>query len=183
MIRKKEAVTTIIVVLITVVAVLAYFNNGAGTLEIKVKEPQNLDEATRVCLNYTAIEIHQAKADYRSGWVKVIDKSDWINLTSATDVNRTIVYANLQAGTYNMIRLRFWDARITVDGTSHNASVPVRELVTPIPNEIKLNTGQTATLMMEINVTVKGQNSTNSTKMSSESESVTLIPQVTVTQP
>ncbi len=177
MISKKEAATTIVVVLITVAAVLAYFNNGAGTLQIKVRDPEYLDEATRVCLNYSAIEVHQAQADYKSGWVKVVDKSDWINLTTAVDANQTICYANLQAGTYNMIRLRFMDACVTVDGTNRNASVPVRELVTPIPNEIKLNTGQTATLLVEINVKVEQQNTTKT------SESVTLIPEVTVTQP
>jgi hypothetical protein len=174
LINKKEVAATIVAVLIAAAATLAYFNNGAGTLEIKISEPQTLDEATQVSLNYTAIEVHQAQADDQSGWVKVIDKSDWINLTTTRDVNQTIGYANLQAGTYDLIRFIIPDALVTVDGTNHNASVPNGELVTPIPNDIKVNTGQTATLLMEINVKVEDKKT---------EDSFTLIPEVKVTQP
>jgi hypothetical protein len=173
LISKKEVAATIVVVLIAASAILAYFNNGAGTLEIKISDPQDLGEATQVCLNYSVIEVHRAQTDNQSGWVKVVDKSDWINLTTVVDVNRTICYANLQAGTYNLIRLRVLDARVTVDGTYLNASVLNGELVTPIPNDIKVNTGQTATLLMEIKVKV------DDTKTA---DSVTLVPEVKVTQ-
>lgn len=80
-------------------------------------------EATQVYLNYSAIEIHQAQADNESGWVKVVDKSAWINLTATLNVNRTICYANLQAGAYNLICFRVLDAHITVDGVNYTASV------------------------------------------------------------
>jgi hypothetical protein len=173
LIGKKEVAVTIVVFLIAVAAILAYFNNGSGTLEIKISDQPNLGEDTQVYLNCSAIEIHRAQADNQSGWVKVIDKSDWINLTTTLDVNRTICYANLQAGTYNLIRLRVLDARVTVDGTYLNASVLNGELVTPIPNDIKVNTGQTATLLMEIKVKV------DDTKTA---DSVTLVPEVKVTQ-
>ncbi len=177
MVKKKEFFATIAAVLITATAVLAYFNNGAGTLEIKISDPQSLGEATQVCLNYSMIEVHQAQADYDSGWVKVTDKSDWINLTATIDVNQTILYANLQAGTYNLIRLKVLDAHVTVGGTKHDASVPNKVLVTSIPNDIKLNVGETATLMVEITVNIEEVNMSKT-----EASSVTLIPQVTVTQ-
>ncbi len=180
MISKKEVAATIVAVLIATTMILAYFNNGAGTLQLKVSEPQILGGATQVCLNYSIIEVHEAKADYRSGWVKVSDKSDWINLTKKVDVNQTILYANLQAGTYNLIRLRVWDACVTVDGTNRSASVPNRELVTPIPNEIQLNTGETATLMMALTFKVEGINMTRTSD--SSVTPVTLIPEVTVKQ-
>lgn len=174
LISKKEVAATIVVVLIAASAMLAYFNNGAGTLEIKIRDQQDLGEATQVCLNYTAIEVHQAQADDQSGWVKVVDNSDWINLTTNAEVNRTICYANLQAGTYDLIRFTVLDAQITVDGVNHTASVPNRELVTPIPNDIKVNTGQTATLLVEIDVKVEDTKTLGS---------FALIPQVKVTQP
>jgi hypothetical protein len=174
LISKKEVAVTIVVVLIAASAILAYFNNGAGTLEIKISDSKNLGEATQVCLNYSAIEVHQAQADNQSGWVKVLDKSDWINLTTNVDVNRTICYANIQAGTYNLIRFTVLDAQITVDGINHTASVPNRELVTPIPNDVKVNTGQTATLLMEITVKVEDTKT---------ADTVMLVPEVKVLQP
>jgi len=173
LISNKRVAITIVVFLIAVAAILAYFNNGSGTLEIKINDQPNLGEATQVYLNCSAIEIHRAEADNQSGWFKVIDKSDWINLTTTLDVNRTICYANLQAGTYNLVRFKVLEAFVTVNGTKHNASILDRELMTQIPNDIKVNTGQTVTLLIEINVKVKEPKS---------KDSFTLIPEVEATQ-
>jgi hypothetical protein len=173
LIGKKEVAVTIVVFLIAVAAILAYFNNGSGTLEIKISDQTNLGEATQVYLNCSAIEIHRAEADNQSGWVKIIDKSDWINLTTTPDVNRTICYANLQAGTYNLIRFKVLEAFVTVNGTNHTASILDRELITQIPNDIKVNTGQTATLLMEMNVKVEATKT---------ADSYALTPEVEVTQ-
>ena len=168
---RKEVVVTIVVFLIAVAAILVYFNNGAGTLEIKINDQPNLGEATQVYLNCSAIEIHRAQADNQSGWVKVIDKSDWINLTTTLDVERTICYANLQAGTYNLIRFKVLEAYVTVNGTNRTASILDKELITQIPDDIKVTTGQTATLLMEINVKIEDPKT---------KDSLTLIPEVEV---
>lgn len=157
LISKKEVAVTIVVVLIVATVLLVYFNNGSGTLEIKMHDPpSDWGEATQVYLNYSAIEIHQAQADNESGWVKVVDKSAWINLTATLNVNRTICYANLQAGAYNLIRFRVLDAHIIVDGVNYTASVLNGELLSAINSGIRLNTGQTVTLLIDMNVKVEG---------------------------
>jgi hypothetical protein len=173
LISRKEVVVTIVVVLIAATALLAYFNNGAGTLEIKISNTPSCGEATQVYLNCSTIEIHQAHADNESGWVKVVDNNAW-NLTTTSNVDQTIWYANLQAGTYNLIRFRVLDAQVTVDGVNYTASVPNEEILTPISNGIQINTGQTVILLIEANVKVEDTKT---------ADSFMLIPEVKVTQP
>jgi hypothetical protein len=72
-----------------------------------------------------------------------------------------------------LIRFKVLEAFVTVNGTNHTASILDRELITQIPNDIKVNTGQTATLLMEINVKVEEPKT---------KDSFTLIPEVEVTQ-
>jgi len=156
--RRTEVAAILAVVVIAAAALLAYFNYGSGTLEIKISDPPgDWGEATQIYLNYSAIEIHRAQAENESGWFTVVEKSAWINLTRTLDVNQTIGYANLQAGLYNLIRLRVLDARVMVDASNYTASVPSNELKIAITRGgIQVNTGQTATLLIEVNVKVEG---------------------------
>jgi len=150
------------VLVIAAAALFAYFNYGSGILEIKMTDPpSDWNEATQVYLNYSAIEIHRAQAANESGWFTVVDKSAWINLTRTLDVNQTIGYANLQAGLYNLIRFKILDARVTVDNANYTASVPSGELKIAITKGgLQINTSQTATILIEINVKVEGSKTT-----------------------
>jgi hypothetical protein len=156
--RKTEIIITIAVVIIAAASLFAYFTYGSGTLEIKISDPLNdWGQATQVYINYSAIEIHRAQADNESGWFTIVEKSAWINLTKILDFNQTISYTNLQAGLYNQIRFRILEARVTVDNKNYTASVPSDELKIAItPSGIQINTGQTATMLIEINMKVEG---------------------------
>jgi len=156
--KRTEVAATVAMVVIAAAALFAYFNYGSGTIEIKMSDPPtDWDEATQVYLNYSAIEIHRAQAGNESGWFTIVEESAWINLTRTLEVNQTIGYKNLQAGLYNLIRLRILDARVTVDDRNYTASVPNSELKIAITQGgIQVNTSQKATLLIDINVKVKG---------------------------
>jgi len=155
---KKEVFVTIVVVLIAAAALFAYFNYGSGTLEIEISNPPNdWGEATQVYLNYSAIEIHRAQTNNESGWFTVVEKSACINLTRTLNVNQTIGYASLQAGLYDLIRFRISDASVTVDDKNYTASMlPSDKLEIEITNGIRVNTGQKATMLIEVDVQVEG---------------------------
>jgi hypothetical protein len=163
LVNRKDGALTIIVLLIVVVILFGYFNNGSGTLEIRIHDQiSDYCEATQIYLNYSAIEVHRAQEDNESGWVKVVDGSTWINLTENLDVNRTICYANLQAGEYNLIRFRVLDAHITIKGVNYTASVLNGELQSAINSGMRLNTGQTVTLLIDIGVKVQSTEASGS---------------------
>lgn len=157
--RRTEAAITLVVVAILAVALFAYFNFGSGILEIKMTDPStDWGGATQVYLNYSAIEIHKAQPDNESGWFAVVDTSGWLNLTKTLDVNQTIGAKNLQTGTYNLIRFQILAANVTVGGMNYTASsVPSGEITIAITQGgIRVVTGQTTALLIEINVRVEG---------------------------
>lgn len=145
-------------ILIVAVALFAYFSYGSGNLEIQITDPPiNWGAATQVYLNYSAIEIHRAQADNESGWFTIVDQSAWINLTRTLDVNQTLGFKSLQAGLYNLIRFRIFQALVTVSGVNLTASVPSGRLQVAITRGgITINTGQRAILLIELNIKVVG---------------------------
>lgn len=157
--RPSTSIVAIVVVLVIAAAALfAYFTYGSGTLQINMTDPPlSWGEATQVYLNYSAIEVHRADAGNESGWSTVIDKSAWINLTRTLDVNQTIGSKNLQAGLYNLVRFRILESKVTVGGINHTATVPSGELTIAITTGgIRVNTGQTAIMLIDLNVKVEG---------------------------
>jgi hypothetical protein len=151
----------IVVILIAAGGIFAYLNYGSGSLQILVSDPSiNWEDATQVYLNYSAIEVHRADAGNDSGWFTVIDSSGLINLTRILDINQTIGSKSLQAGTYNLVRFTILDANVTVSGENYTATVPSGKLQIAITQGgIRVNTGQTSSLLIELNIAVIAQTS------------------------
>jgi len=155
---RTQIITTVVVVVTVAALIFAYFNYGSGVLEIKLTDPpQEWGVATQIYLKHSSIEIHRAQAGDESGWLTVVDKNAWINLTKTLDVNETISIRNLQAGHYNHIRFSILEALVTINGKNHTATVPSGELkITITKGGIQINTSQTATLLIELNVKIEG---------------------------
>lgn len=156
--KLKTEIAVILIIVVTIVAGLfLYINYGSGVLEVKITNPPSQwGEVTQVYLNFSAVDIHRDQPDNESGWTTVIDKSMWINLTRTLNVNQTIGLKNLQAGTYNLIRFEILEAVVTVAGTNHTALVPSGKITAPITQGgIRINTGQTAAVLIELNVNVE----------------------------
>lgn len=166
---KITSLAVIAIVVIAAAALFAYFNYGSGILEIKMTDarpPENWGGATQIYLNYSTVEIHPSQSDDESGWHTVIDESAWINLTRTLNVNQTIGAKNIQAGVYNLIRFRILEALITIkEGnhySNHTAFVPSGQLTIAIlQGGIRINSGQTTELLIDINVKVERTQPTN----------------------
>lgn len=160
--RRTEAAISLIAIVIAVAALFVYFNYGSGVVQIKVSDPsKDWGEATQVYLNYSSIEIHKAQPDNESGWFTLVEKSGWINMTRILNVNETLDQVNLQGGTYNLIRFEILQANVTVNGKNYAATVPSGKITIAITKGgIQVNAGQTSTLLIEINVSIKGSEET-----------------------
>lgn len=160
--RNIVALIIVVVIVIAAVSVYAYFANSTGTLKIEMKDPPiEWDGAEQVYLNYSAIEVHRLDAANESvGWFTIIDTNGWLNLTQTLSVNQTLGSENLQPGTYNLIRFKLNEAKITVGGVNFTATVPPGTLqLTITEGGVQVKAGQTSTLLIELNVTVTGSSS------------------------
>ena len=148
----------IVVIVIIAASALAYFSYGSGTLQVKMTDPpSNWGSATQIYLNYSAIEVHRADAGNESGWFTVVDSSAWINLTRIIDFNQTLGSKSLQAGTYNLMRFNILEAVVTVANVNYTATVPSGRLQIAITQGgIRINAGQTSTLLIDLNIAVHG---------------------------
>lgn len=155
--RMLFVIVAVIIVVAASSAIFAYYNYGNGTLEIRLTDPPvNWGTATQVYLNYSAIEIHRADGGNASGWLTVVDKSAWVNLTRTLNVNQTIGFKALQAGQYNLIRFTILNAVVTVGGKNYTATVPSGKLQIAITKGgIRIATGQTAALLVDLNTKVE----------------------------
>ena len=165
-----EVAVTLIVVAVAAGLLLIYFNYGSGTLEIKLNDSSNdWSQATQVYLNCSEIEIHQAQASRESGWFTILDKNAWIDLTRILNINRTIGYADLRPGSYDLIRFKISDAHVVVGEQNLTASVmPNNEMIAAISSGIHVNTGRTTKVLIEIQVNIE----------ETETNDLTLIPTV-----
>ncbi len=148
-------VVIIIIAGVSVFAYMTYFSQG--TLKIEMTDPPEWGPATQVYINYSSIEIHRADAANESGWSTIPGTGGTINLTQFVDINQTIGSANLQPGTYNLIRFTILQANVTVNGTLYSATVPSGELqITITEGGIKVNATQTSAVLIELNARVEG---------------------------
>lgn len=156
------AAAIIVVVAIASVGAFAFIYYGSGTLRIEITDPPtDWGEVTQIYLSYSAIEIHRVDAGNESGWTTVIDTGGSINLTSTLNVSQLVGSKNLQAGIYNQIRFNIDEANVTVDGQNYTATVPSDVLKVLIPEGgIEVTSGQTSTLLIELDIVVKGSKET-----------------------
>nr|MDO8099142.1 DUF4382 domain-containing protein [Candidatus Njordarchaeota archaeon] len=157
---KRTNMLAIVIVAVVIIGVgtFVYLNYASGALQILMTDPpSNWGSATQIYIKYSAIEVHRADAGNESGWFTVIDTSGWINLTRTLEVNQTIGSKNLQAGVYNLIRFSILEAFVTVANVNHTATVPSGKLQIAITQGgIRINAGQTASLLIDLNVKVEG---------------------------
>jgi hypothetical protein len=148
----------ILVIAVIVGGVFAYISYGPGTLQIQMTDPpSSWGPATQIYLNYSAIEVHRADAGNESGWFTVVDLSAEINLTRIIDFNQTIGSKSLQTGTYNLMRFNISEAKVTVANVNYTATVPSGRLQIAITKGgIRINAGQTSTLLIDLNIAVHG---------------------------
>jgi len=155
---KTTAIAMVVILLAVVGGGYAYYSYSAGTLTVKMKDPpEGWGQASNIYIHFSAIEVHRTDAGNQTGWVNVVDKDGWIDLSTAINVNKTIGQSRLQPGSYNIIRFEILEAKITVGGFNQTASVVNGKLNVPITRGgITLVGGQTTEIVLDMSPRITG---------------------------
>jgi len=146
------------VILLAVVGGYAYYNYSAGTLTVKMADlPEGWGQASKIYIHFSAIEVHRTDAGNQTGWVTVVDKDGWIDLSTVLNVNKTIGQSRLQPGSYNVVRFEITEAKITVGGANQTAAVVNGKLNVPITRGgVTVVGGQSTEIVLDVSPKVTG---------------------------
>lgn len=159
---KKGITVGVLVALVIIIGAFTYFTYGYGTLVVKMKDPpDHWGSAANIYIHYSEIMIHKANVGNKSGWFTAVESDGWIDLSTAVNVSKTIGQGSLQAGKYNLVRFQILDSIVTVEGENYTATVESGEITISITEGgIRVDAGQTAYLVIDINPKVVGSLST-----------------------
>lgn len=152
----------LLVVIISAIVVgsgaLTYVTYGSGRLVVDITDPpQGWGPATSVYIHYSQVKLHRANAENESGWVTVVDSEGWVDLKETLNASKTLGIAELQAGTYNLVRFEILEAKVTVDGMNYTTPVESGKLnIAIVQGGVTIQAGQTTTLTIDITPKVVG---------------------------
>ncbi len=120
-----------VVVIAALVAVAIMLNSpsaapaGSGSLTIQLTDPPIVPTGTTALLvTYDGVELHQSGATNVSGFSK-FPASGTVNLMNLTNFTQTVAVVEAQANqSFDMVRFDISSARIVVDNTTYNVTVP-----------------------------------------------------------
>jgi hypothetical protein len=159
---KTGVIIGVLVALVIIIGAFAYLSYGYGTLVVKMTDPpDHWGPASNIYIHYSKIAVHRAEVGNESGWFTAVGSDGWIDLSTAVNVSKTIGQGSLQAGKYNLVRFQILDSIVTVEGENYTATVESGEITISITEGgIRVDAGQTAYLVIDINPKVVGSLST-----------------------
>ncbi len=125
-------------------------------------DPEHVPAGTQaVLVTYSSVQAHTT-GTAGSGWVSAAG-SGTLNLTAITNVSRVIATANVSANaTINLVRFNITSARIVVNGTSYNVTLPSSNLTVAVTSSAKINQSTGAAILIDITPTIAAVFSNNS---------------------
>jgi len=86
--------------------------------------------STGETINTTTGEINATESNEteESGWIKVVDQVQTIDLLQFTDVSKILGQKILDSGKYTQIRLKIDSGKVTIDGVTYDVIVPSKVL-------------------------------------------------------
>jgi hypothetical protein len=152
----KITYTTIILLLIVLAGMGYYYINmptpvitPKSTLVIAVKDaPKQSPHGTitSLIITFSEVSVHKAltgetintttgeinstesNETEESGWIKVVDQVQTIDLLQFTDVSKILGQKILDSGKYTQIRLKIDSGKVTIDGVTYDVIVPSKVL-------------------------------------------------------
>ncbi len=145
----------IVIILAVVVAYLVIaqpqiFASKQSALAIQLTDPPTVPQGTQQLLvAYSSVEVHAEAANSmnQSGWVSATG-SGTINLLALTNVSQTIANARVAANsTINLVRFNVTSAKIMINGTIYNVTVPNGQINVAITGDQKMNSSSSGVLI------------------------------------
>lgn len=133
----------------------------ASSIPVMATDPPEVPSGTSALLvSYSSIDVH-SEGTAGSGWVAA-SGSGTIDLISAVNSSVIVGMANLTSGSsVNLARFNITSARITVNGTTYNVTVPNSNLTVAVTGQSKIN--QNSSVLVDITPAVIAVYSNNST--------------------
>jgi len=172
----KTAHITLILVLI-VLAGIGYYLTGIptitpkSTLIIAVKDAPKQSKygtITSLSLTFSEVSVHKASAGEmvnttteeitatesneteEVGWITVVDEIQTVDLLQFTDVSKILGQKTLDSGRYTQIRLKIDSGFVTIDGETHDLTIPSKVL--KLNRGFELEPGIELKLILDFNV-------------------------------
>ncbi len=134
----------VVLIAILIVAIFLLLPSSSATksnlVALQLTDPAQVPAGTSaLIINYSSLEAHLSNAGNESGWVSA-SGSGSINLLAVLNLSQTMgtitVPANASIG---MVRFNVTSATITVNGTTHNVTVPSGAVTAHINGRTALN--------------------------------------------
>jgi len=156
---KIRLLLVLVIIVVCVGVFSAYIRDGIGSLVIRIRDPQvGWGPATGVYVSLSNILIHRADAGNESGWFDTGVSATNLSLGEVTMFSRIIGATELQAGSYNLIRLSLTQAVITVDGMNYTCRIPSEKLNVQITGGgVRINANQMSHLEIDITPRITGK--------------------------
>ncbi len=156
--HNKPIIIATVAIIIVAGGFLWYHNIAKGTLEVQIKDPpREWGDASNVYIKYNQIEIHKVSNENQTGWLRITDKENWIDLATTLNASKTLGTKRLPPEKYNLIRFEILDAIVTVNGANYTATVASGKLdLAMVRGGITINAGQTIKILIDITPKITG---------------------------
>lgn len=100
-----------------------------GTLAVQLTDPPHVPEGTQsLIIGYSGLALHEAGQSNSTGFIN-LNASGSVNLMNLTNFTQTIAVAHVNVNqSFNIVRFNITSARIDINGTIYNVSVPNNRL-------------------------------------------------------
>lgn len=141
---KSKILLAVLLVLGTVVA-SGCVTAGAGRLVLQITDQPDLGiEKAEVTISN--VQVHIATEGNETGWMTVVEEAKTFDLVAIKDVEAYLGESVLEAGKYTQIRLDVESAKVTINGTDYNLTIPSRTVKLIKNFDIEENKTTTLTL-------------------------------------
>ncbi len=139
--------------------------SGYNEVPIAMTDPPNVPNGTSaLVITYSNVQVHTFGTN-SSGWVNA-SGSGSVNLIEVVNSSQTVADANLAANTtINIVRFNITSAKITINGTTYNVSVPSNQVTVAITGSQKVNSS--SAVLIDFYPTVNSHTSAQSNSTSS----------------
>lgn len=153
-----------IVVAIIIISAIIVFTSYSGTSSTKTLQSGSLSApillidpaqvpagTSALVVTYTSLMVHSSDGK-GSGWVNAAG-SGTVNLLAVVNTSKVIGFANISVNSsINLVRFNISSAKITVNGTTYNVSIPNSQLTVAVTGKTKISPN--TAVMIDVSPTV-----------------------------
>ncbi len=156
--------TYLIVLVVAAIALYLFatsIHQGTSKLAVQMTDPPSVPSGTQQLLvTYSSVEVHASGNGNQSGWVNA-SGSGTVDLMALTNITNTIASTNVaENSTINLVRFDITSARIVINGTAYNVTMPNSQINIAITGQQKINSSSSAVLVdLFPTVTARGSGS------------------------